>query len=145
MFVIVNVNTAAKFPPKYTMHRNKMWHLQHSSCCLVRKWGITIETLVSRYYVRQETTNWTSNRIVIMKRKYIFEVETPPQRAICPPMRYFKSMEAVSFVYFNEEMVLFSNRATEFGGPYTHQTLCACSYFLPETQCFRSLFLASSR
>ena len=31
-----------------------------------------------------------------MQRKYIFEVETP-QHAICPPMRYFKPMEAVSF------------------------------------------------
>ena len=36
------------------MHRNKMQHLQHFSCCLIRKWGITIETLVSRYYITQE-------------------------------------------------------------------------------------------
>ena len=26
----------------------------------------------------------TSNRIVTIKKKYIFEVETPPQHAICP-------------------------------------------------------------
>ena len=44
-----------------------------------------------------------------MKMKYIFEVDTPPQQAICPPMQYFKPMEAVNqFVYLNEEMVLFS-------------------------------------
>jgi len=36
------------------MHGNKMWHLQYFSCCLVRKWGITIETLVSRYCITQE-------------------------------------------------------------------------------------------
>ena len=52
-----------------------------------------------------------------MKRKYNdYEKEiyfrgrdrwTPPQHAICPPMQYFEPMEAVSFVYFNKEMVLF--------------------------------------
>ena len=36
------------------MHRNKKCHLQHFNCCLLRKWGITIETLVSRYSVTQE-------------------------------------------------------------------------------------------
>ena len=50
--------------------------------------------------------NWTTNRIVIVKRKYIFEVETPPHHAICPLMRYFKPMEVASFVY-NKETVLF--------------------------------------
>ena len=64
--------------------------------------------VITYMYIRRETTNWTSIRIVIMKRKYTFEVETPPQHPLCPPMRYFKPMEAVSFVYFNEEMVLFS-------------------------------------
>ena len=29
-----------------------------------------IETLFSRYYITQKTTNWTSNRIVIVQRKY---------------------------------------------------------------------------
>ena len=42
-----------------------------------------------------------------MKRKYIFEVETPPQHAICPPIRYFKSIEVVSFVKLNKEIELF--------------------------------------
>ena len=37
--------------------------------------------------------------IVIVKRKYIFEVEIPcTSQAICPLMRYFKPMEAASFV-----------------------------------------------
>ena len=45
----------------------------------------------------------------IMKRKYIFEIETP-KHVICPAMRYFKPVEAVSFVYFIKEMVLFSIR-----------------------------------
>ena len=36
------------------MHRNKKYHLQHFNCCLIRKWRITIETLVSRYYIAQE-------------------------------------------------------------------------------------------
>ncbi len=35
------------------MH-NKMRHLQHFNYCLVRKWGITIETLVSRNHVTEE-------------------------------------------------------------------------------------------
>ena len=28
----------------------------------------------------KKITNWTSNRIVIVKRKYIFEVQTPPHQ-----------------------------------------------------------------
>ena len=36
------------------MHPNKKYHLQHFSCCLIQKWGTTIETLVSRYYITQE-------------------------------------------------------------------------------------------
>ena len=32
--------------------------------------------LVSRYYITQKTANWT-NRIVIVQRKYVFDVETP--------------------------------------------------------------------
>ena len=36
------------------MHRNKKCHLQHLNCCLIRKWGIAIETLISRYYITQE-------------------------------------------------------------------------------------------
>ena len=45
----------------------------------------------------KKATNRTSNGIVIVKRKYIFEVETPLHHEICPPMRYSKPMEAVSF------------------------------------------------
>ena len=33
--------------------------------------------------LHKKTTNWTSNRIVIVRRKYIFEVETPPHHLIC--------------------------------------------------------------
>jgi len=62
-----------------------MCHLQHFS-----------ETLISRYYLTQE--NCKLDLMVIVKEKYIFEVETPPHHAICPPMRYFKPMEAVSSV-----------------------------------------------
>jgi len=43
-----------------------------------------------------------------VKRKFILEVERPPDHAICPLMRYFKPMKAVRFVWFNEEIVLFS-------------------------------------
>ena len=60
------------------MHRSKSV-ICNISIVASRKWGITIETLVSRYYIThtKKTTNWTSNRIVIMQKKYIFEVETP--------------------------------------------------------------------
>ena len=30
--------------------------------------------------LHKKITNWTSNRIVIVKRKYIFEVQTPPHQ-----------------------------------------------------------------
>ena len=82
------------------MHRNKKCHFEHFNCCLIRKWGITIETRVSRYYIThtKKTANWTSNRIVIVKRKYIFEIETPPFHAICLLVRHYKPMEAASFV-----------------------------------------------
>jgi len=46
----------------------------------------------------KKTTNWTSNRIVLVKRKYIFDVGTPLHHVIYPPIRYFKPMKAVSFV-----------------------------------------------
>ena len=42
--------------------------------------------------LHKKATNWTSNRIVKVKRKYIFEVETPPHQVICPPMRYLKAI-----------------------------------------------------
>ena len=29
--------------------------MQHFNCCLERKWGITIKTRVSRYYITQES------------------------------------------------------------------------------------------
>ena len=51
--------------------------------------------------LHKKTTNWTSNRIMIVKIKYIFEVETPLHHAICPPMRwYFKPIwkQLVSFI-----------------------------------------------
>ena len=57
-FVVVNVNTAAKLFALYE-----------------------IETLVIGL-LHKKTRNSTSNRIVIVKRKYIYEVETPPHHAI---------------------------------------------------------------
>ena len=51
-----------------------MCHLQHFS-----------ETLVSLYYLTQ--VNCELDLIVIVKKKYNFEVGTPPHHAICPPMR----------------------------------------------------------
>ena len=45
------------------------------------KWGIIIETLVIDI-LHKKTTNWTSNQIVLVKRKYIFEVEPPPHLPI---------------------------------------------------------------
>ena len=85
-----------------SVHRNVTFKLLPCT-----KWGITIETLVSRYHITQESYKdyGTSNRIVIVKRKYIFDVETPPHRAICTLMRHFKPMEAVSFAWFNNATV----------------------------------------
>ena len=63
------------------------------------KWGnYRLKLSLSAYYTRKLRTFNTSNRKVIVKRKYIFEVETPPHHAICPPMRHLKPIEAVSFV-----------------------------------------------
>ena len=50
VLLIVNVNIARQ----NSMYRNKKCHLQHFICCLIRKWGIAIETLVPRYYITQE-------------------------------------------------------------------------------------------
>jgi len=47
--------------------------------------------------IHRKTTHWTSIRIVIVKRKFILEVERPPDHAICPLIRYFKPMKAVRF------------------------------------------------
>ena len=91
------------------MHRNEEHHLQHFNCCFIRKWGITIETLVSRYYNTQENyeldflSNSNSEKEIYFRGR-----DTAIHRAICPLMRYFKPMEAASFVKFNKEMVLFS-------------------------------------
>ena len=80
------------------MYRNKKCHFQHFNCCLIRKWEITIETLVSRYHITQEKYELDFLSNSNNERKYIFEVGTPLHHAICPLMRYFKQMEAVSFV-----------------------------------------------
>ena len=76
--LIVNVNIAAKFPSEFDVSQQKVSFvtfqlLRHDH----ENGGITIETLFPRYYITQKTTNSTSNRIVIMQRKYIFEGETP--------------------------------------------------------------------
>ena len=59
---------------------------------------LSIETIVIGILHKKTTNFYSSNRIVVVKRKYIFEVETPPQHPICPPMRHSKPIEAVSFV-----------------------------------------------
>ena len=57
------------------MHRNRKCHLQHFNC--YTKMGITIELSFLAIILHKKTMNWTSNRIIV-KRKYIFEVETRP-------------------------------------------------------------------
>ena len=76
------------------MHRNATFQLLPCT-----EWGnYQLKLSLSAYYTRKLRTFNTSNRIVIVKRNYIFEVETPPHHAICPPMRDLKPIEAVSFV-----------------------------------------------
>ena len=58
--------------------------------------------------IHKQTSHWTSIRFVIVKKKFILEVERPPDHGICPLLRYVKPMKPVRFVHFNEEMVLFS-------------------------------------
>ena len=93
------------------MHRNKQCHLQHFSCCLTRKINGELRLKLSFCVIisHKKTTSWTSSRIVIVKRKYIFEVETPPHHAICPLMQYFKLMEAEL-----KQPVLFKRNGTIF-------------------------------
>ena len=65
--------------------------MQHLNCCLARN-GLNIITIeISFLFIilHKKATNRSANGIVIVKRKYIFEVETLPQHEICPPMRYF--------------------------------------------------------
>ena len=61
-----------------------------------------------RLKIHKQTTHWTSIRIIIVKKKFILEVERPPNHANCLLLRYFIPMKPVRFVYFNKEMVLFS-------------------------------------
>ena len=60
-----------------------MWHLQHFICCLVRKFGITSETLVSLCYITQENyeLDFLSDSDIV-KRNYIFESVTATPRAL---------------------------------------------------------------
>jgi len=57
--------------------------------------------------IHKQTSHWTSV-LVIGKKKFILQLERQPDHRICPPLRNVKPMKPVRFVYFNEEMVLFS-------------------------------------
>ena len=75
-----------------------MCHLQHFNCCLVRKWGMTIETLVSRYHVTE--VNYELDILLDSdseKEKYFRGGDTATH-AISPPLQHFKPMKAVGFV-----------------------------------------------
>ena len=82
-----------------------MWRSEHFNCCFIRKWGITPAALLSRYQNAQ--ANYTLKDFYSDSNREL-EVERPPDHAICPLLRYFKPMKPVRYVYFNEEMVLFS-------------------------------------
>ena len=58
--------------------------------------------------IHKQTSHWTSIRLVIVKKKFILELERQPDPGICPLLRNVKPMKPVRFVYFNQEMVLFS-------------------------------------
>ena len=66
-FAVVNVNAAAKFPPKFYASKSNI-----SIVALYEMGNYRLKLSLSAY----------SNLIVIVKRKYIFEVETPPHHAI---------------------------------------------------------------
>jgi len=51
----------------------------------------------SRFSVLSYTRKLRTGLSASEKEICNFEVETPPHHAICPPMRHFKPMEAVSF------------------------------------------------
>ena len=66
--------------------------MQPFNCCLVRNGELSIKSLVIGI-LHKKTTNFTSNQVAI-----VTPIVTPPHHAICPPMRYFKPIEVVSFV-----------------------------------------------
>ena len=77
---MVNVNTAANFINlgQNSVHRNATFRWLPCT-----KWGnYRLKLSLSAYYTRKLRTFNTSNRIVIVKRKYIFEVETPPHHIV---------------------------------------------------------------
>ena len=75
---IVNVNTAAKFSPKFG--------ISQCNISIVRNEKLQLKLSFLVIILHKKTTNWTSNLIVIVKRKYIFEVrrDTATSRDLSP-------------------------------------------------------------
>ena len=63
-----------------------------TSQCNILNGELRLKLLFLVIISHKKATNWTSNRIVEVKSKYIFEVETPPHHVICPAMRYLKAI-----------------------------------------------------
>ena len=74
------VNTGAKCPPRFGTIG-----MQHFNYCVVRN-GELLSCWNSCFSLIYHTK--TSYQIVIVKRKYIFEVQTPPYYEICTPMLF---------------------------------------------------------
>ena len=71
--------------------------MQHFNCCIVRNGKLRLKLSFLIIMQQKKTTNWIFNRTGIVKRKHIFEAETPAHHAICPSLRYFKPMEVHRF------------------------------------------------
>ena len=71
-FVIFNVNAVEI--------RSSQQNVAFRTVELLLYWKMRNFDWNSRSSLHKKITNWTSNRIVIVKRKYIFEVDKPPHQ-----------------------------------------------------------------
>ena len=70
-------STVEKFPSKFGASQCNI-----STGALYENVELRLKLSFLVIIIRKETSNW--NWIVIVERKYIFEVETPPHYTICP-------------------------------------------------------------
>ena len=102
-FAIVNVNTVGIRSSQQIVAFRTFQSLLYSK---MGNYACSSRFSILKY--TKQTSHWTSIRLVIVKKKFILELERQPDHGICPLLRNVKPMKPVRFVHFNEEMVLFS-------------------------------------
>ena len=82
-FVIVNVNTV-----QIRLSQQNVVFRTFSVDALFENEELRPQLSFLDIKIHKQTSHWTSIRKVIVKRKFILEVERPPDHEICPLLRY---------------------------------------------------------